>query len=249
MLAGVEDLAQVLSGQTSEVQLQRILAKLTRSSLPYSGLSAQLGNLLDENERISRGFWETLIKRDVAFKEGLSPKYDILEPGNEAVKFTAHTTNPMMKLWNSLSPIAITYAGHNPVKKALRDISYNLPETLRTWKGEELNSFEQSELQRYLAESNLYERLEKLVTSEQWKGQVEKYKLLGLKKREGFGATDQKFYIDVQRIFLDEKKRAIRRLRQEHPALYQRIQQRTSYEFYSKQGNFDIIQDLKKHGI
>ncbi len=249
MLAGVEDLAQVLSGQTSEVQLQRILAKLTRSSLPYSGLSAQLGNLLDENERISRGFWETLIKRDVAFKEGLSPKYDILEPGNEAVKFSAYSTNPMMKLWNALSPIAITYAGNNPVKKALRDISYNLPETLRTWKGEELNSFEQSELQRYLAESNLYERLEKLVTSEQWKGQVEQYKLLGLKKREGFGATDQKFYIDIQRIFLDEKRRAIRRLRQEHPALYQRIQQRTSYEFYSKTGNFNIIEDLKKHGI
>ena len=110
MLAGVEDLAQVLSGSTSEIQLQRIAAKLARSQVPYSGLSAQLGNLVDENERISRGFFETLVKRDLAFKTSLPAKYDILEPGKEAVKFSAYTTNPIMKLWNSLSPVAITYA-------------------------------------------------------------------------------------------------------------------------------------------
>ena len=149
-----------------------------------------------------------------------------------------------MKLWNSLSPVAITYAGNNKVKKALRDISFNLPETLRTWKGEELNSFEQSELQRYLAESDLYERLDKLISSQSWQNQLEEYKRLGLMKREGFGATDQKFYIDVQRIFLQEKKQAIARLRREHPALYQRINERTSYEFYSKKGNYNMIQNL-----
>ena len=244
MLAGVEDLAQVLSGSTSEIQLQRIAAKLVRSQVPYSGLSAQLGNLVDENERISRGFFETLVKRDLAFKTSLPAKYDILEPGKEAVKFSAYTTNPIMKLWNSLSPVAITYAGNNKVKKALRDISFNLPETLRTWKGEELNSFEQSELQRYLAESDLYERLDKLISSQSWQNQLEEYKRLGLMKREGFAATDQKFYIDVQRIFLQEKKQAIARLRREHPALYQRIKERTSYEFYSKKGNYNIIQNL-----
>ena len=244
MLAGVEDLAQVLSGSTSEIQLQRIAAKLVRSQVPYSGLSAQLGNLVDENERISRGFFETLIKRDIAFKSSLPAKYDILEPGKEAVQFSAYTTNPLMKLWNSLSPVAVTYAGNNKVKKALRDISFNLPETLRTWKGEELNSFEQSELQKYLAESDLYERLDKLISSQSWQNQLEEYKRLGLMKREGFGATDQKFYIDVQRIFLQEKKQAIARLRREHPALYQRIKERTSYEFYSKKGNYNIIQNL-----
>jgi hypothetical protein len=244
MLAGVEDLAQVLSGSTSEIQLQRIAAKLVRSQVPYAGLSAQLGNLIDENERISRGFWETIVKRDLAFKTSLPPKYDILEPGKEAVKFSAYTTNPILKLINSISPIAVTYAGNNKVKKALRDISFNLPETLRTWKGEELNSFEQSELQRYLAESDLYERLDKLISSQSWQNQLEEYKRLGLMKREGFAATDQKFYIDVQRIFLQEKKQAIARLRREHPALYQRIKERTSYEFYSKKGNYNIIQNL-----
>ena len=46
MLAGVEDLAQVLSGSTSEIQLQRIAAKLARSQVPYAGLSAQLLSLI-----------------------------------------------------------------------------------------------------------------------------------------------------------------------------------------------------------
>ena len=249
MLAGVEDLAQVLSGQTSEIQLQRIVAKLARSSAPYSGLSAQLGNLIDENDRIARGFAETLIKRDVMFKSALPAKYDILTPGKKPSKFSAYTNNPLLKLWNSLSPVAITYAGNNDVKKGLRDISYNLPETLRTWKGEELNSFEQSELQRYLAESNLYERLNKLMSNKSWKDSVQKYKELGLMKRQGYSPTDQKFYIDVQRIFLDEKKKALRRMRVEMPDLYQRIKGRDKSKFYSKQGSFNIIQDLQKHGI
>ena len=249
MLAGVEDIGQILSGQTSEIQLQRVAAKLTRSQLPYAGLSSQLGNLLDENERISRGFAESIIRRDVIFKNGLPPKYDILEPGNEAVKFSAYSTNPILKMINAVSPVAITYAGNNEVKKALRDISFNLPETLRTWKGEELNSFEQSELQRYLAESNLHQRLHELVTSKAWKEQVAEYNRLGLKKREGFGATDQEFYMDVQRIFLDEKRNAIERLREEHPGLYTRIRERTNYKFYSKTGDYNVIQDLRKHGI
>ena len=68
-------------------------------------------------------------------------------------------------------------------------------------------------------------------------------------KRQGYSPTDQKFYIDVQRIFLDEKKKALRRMRVEMPDLYQRIKGRDKSKFYSKQGSFNIIQDLQKHGI
>ena len=249
MLAGVDDLAQVFSGNISEIQLGRIGAKLFRSQLPYSGLMGQLGNLMDENERITRGFWETTIRRDIGFKSFLAPKYDILSPGNKAVRFTPYTSNPFLKMWNSLSPIAVTYAGEDPVKKALQSISYNLPEALRTWKGEELNSFEQSELQKYLAESNLYARLNKLVTSKQWKDAVQQYKDDGLLAREGMRPVDQRFYLQVQNIFLNEKKKAITKLRAQNPELYARIKDRELRRFYSKKGNYNVLNDLKKHGI
>ena len=249
MLAGVDDLAQVFSGNVSEIQLGRIGAKLFRSQLPYSGLMGQLGNLMDENERITRGFWETTIRRDIGFKSFLAPKYDILSPGNKAVRFTPYTSNPFLKMWNSLSPIAVTYAGEDPVKKALQSISYNLPEALRTWKGEELNSFEQSELQKYLAESNLYARLNKLVTSKQWKDAVQQYKDDGLLAREGMRPVDQRFYLQVQNIFLNEKKKAITKLRAQNPELYARIKDRELRRFYSKKGNYNVLNDLKKHGI
>ena len=68
-------------------------------------------------------------------------------------------------------------------------------------------------------------------------------------KRQGYSATDQKFYLDVQRIFLSEKKKAIQRMRSEMPDLYQRIQGRQKSRFYSKKGNFTVIQELQKHGI
>ena len=249
MLAGVDDLAQVFSGNVSEIQLGRIGAKLFRSQLPYSGLMGQLGNLMDENERITRGFWETTIRRDIGFKSFLAPKYDILSPGNKAVRFTPYTSNPFLKMWNSLSPIAITYAGGDPVKEALQSISYNLPEALRTWKGEELNSFEQSELQKYLAESDLYARLKKLVTSKQWKDAVQQYKDDGLLAREGMRPVDQRFYLQVQNIFLNEKKKAITKLRAQNPELYARIKDRELRRFYSKKGNYNVLNDLKKHGI
>jgi hypothetical protein len=249
MLAGVDDLAQVFSGNVSEIQLGRIGAKLFRSQLPYSGLMGQLGNLMDENERITRGFWETTIRRDIGFKSFLAPKYDILSPGNKAVRFTPYTSNPFLKMWNSLSPVAITYSGGDPVKEALQSISYNLPEALRTWKGEELNSFEQSELQRYLAESDLYARLNKLVTSKQWKDAVQQYKDDGLLAREGMRPVDQRFYLQVQNIFLNEKKKAITKLRAQNPKLYARIKDRELRRFYSKKGNYNVLNDLKKHGI
>ncbi len=249
MLAGVDDLAQVFSGNISEIQLGRIAAKFARSQLPYSGLMGQLGNLMDENERITRGFLETMIRRDIGFKQFLAPKYDILTPGNKAVRFTPYTSNPFLKVFNSLSPIAVTYAGVDDVKKALQSISYNLPEALRTWKGEELNSFEQSELQKYLAESNLYTRLKKLVTSKQWKDAVQRYKDDGNLAREGMRPVDQRFYLQVQNIFLNEKKKAITKLRAQNPELYSRITDRELKKFYSKKGNYNVLEDLKKHGI
>jgi|TARA_R100001460_G_scaffold40295_1_gene75398 hypothetical protein len=249
MLAGVEDLSQLLSGQTSDVAVQRIFAKLARSSLPYAGLSASLGNLMDENERVSRGFLETMIRRDAIFKQGLPPKYDILTKGNEAVPFTPYTSNPLLKFWNAITPFAVTYAGNDKVKTALRDISFNLPETLRTWRGEELNSFEQSELQRYLAESPLYDRLDRLVSSNRWQSDFKKFKELGLMKREGFRPIDQKFYLDVQRIFLDEKKKALQLMRRDHPDLYRRILSRKQSTFYGKKGNLNMLGELQKHGI
>jgi|GEM_PF-5067524 len=249
MLAGVEDLAQALSGNISERQLQRILAKFARSSLPYAGLSAQLGNLLDENEKVKKGFLETIISRDVFAKQFLAPKYDILTPGDKAVRFTPYPSNPLLKMLNSLSPVAIGFAGDDPVKKSLQRISYNLPEALRTWKGEELNSFEQSELQKYLAEGPLYDRLKKLVTSKKWQSDVDNYVELGLLAREGMRPVDQRFYLQVQRIFLEEKKKAIKKLRTNNPDLYDRINERTLRRLYSKKGNYNVLEELKKHGI
>ena len=249
MLAGVEDLAQALSGNISEVQLQRIIAKFVRSSAPYAGLSAQLGNLLDENEKVRKGFFETIISRDVFAKQFLAPKYDILTPGDKAIRFTPYPSNPLLKLLNSVSPVAIGFAGNDPVKRSLQKISYNLPEALRTWKGEELNSFEQSELQKYLAEGQLYDRLKRLVTSKKWQNDVEDYKELGLLAREGMRPVDQRFYLQVQSIFIEEKKKAIRLLRKNNPDLYNRINERTIRRLYSKRGNYNVLEDLKKHGI
>ena len=68
-------------------------------------------------------------------------------------------------------------------------------------------------------------------------------------KREGFRPIDQKFYLDVQRIFLDEKKKALQLMRRDHPDLYRRILSRKQSTFYGKKGNLNMLSELQKHGI
>ena len=91
--------------------------------------------------------------------------------------------------------------------------------------------------------------MKKLVTSKQWKDAVQQYKDDGLLAREGMRPVDQRFYLQVQNIFLNEKKKAITKLRAQNPELYARIKDRELRRFYSKKGNYNVLNDLKKHGI
>ena len=79
MLAGVSDLAEVFNAQTGSGTLGRTFAKFARAQFfPYAGLSAQLGSIIDANQKEANTVWETIFQRDVFAKKFLAPKYDIL---------------------------------------------------------------------------------------------------------------------------------------------------------------------------
>ena len=44
-------------------------------------------------------------------------------------------------------------------------------------------------------------------------------------------------------------KKAIAKLRAQNPELYARIKDRELRRFYSKKGNYNVLNELKKHGI
>ena len=248
MLAGVADLAEVFSANTGEEQLLRTGAKFFRGQfVPYAGLMSQLGGVMDANEKEANTFWETIFKRDAIGKTMLPPKYDILNKDRSGKKWLPETSNPLMRLFNSMSPFPITWTDGDKVKENLRSISYNLPEVMRSWKGERLTSTEISQLQKILSQSNLRARLEKLMRSGgRWEQQLEAYKKAGLTNKDGVELTDQQFYADVHRIFLDEKKKALTILRYQNPELYSRIKLRQSKTLEGKTSDYEALLALPK---
>ena len=246
MLAGVGDLAEVFSGNTSQEQLLRITAKLGRAQFfPYAGLSRQLGDIIDANEKEAEGFWQTIFRRDVIAKSFLPKKYDILNKDRSGKEFYPDNTNPLMRLFNSISPFPINWSDGDKVKENLRLMQYNLPEVMRQWKGEDLTSAETSQLQKILSQGALRKRLELLMRSGgKWEKDLNTYRSLGLSGRAGYKLRDQEFYRDVHKIFMDEKKKALTILRIQNPELYNRVQERQFKKGQSKYGNYDTIQKL-----
>jgi len=257
MLGGLSDLLQILSPEASEEMRTAAISRIARSQVPFKGLSGDLGTIVDANHREATGFWEELKKKDLLFKNNLHPKYDVLSKDKKGRVKPYHTEplNPLLRIYNRISPIAIVPIDNDPVRQALIDIRYDLPHAMSTLKGVDLNSRERSQLQYELANGNLRERLEKLINSGRFKGSLEQYKIDGLKDAAGWDHKDAYFYNEVNRIFKEEKELARQRMAADpiNNALMQKIADRKAQKEALKQGSIPQIKNLnkrlQKHGI
>ena len=246
MLAGVEDLAQVLSADTAGGKLKRTAAKYIRSHLPYAGLLAQIGSVMDANEKEANTFMEQIFQRDAIFKSVFyQPKYDVVAKDRRGKPLSKSSGNPMLDGFNAISPVAVTFIGNDFVKKGLAEMSFNMPEVMTTYKGEPLNSYERSQLQKYMAKGKLRTRLEKAMRDGgTWRTQLDIYKKNGLRQADGYELKKQNFYRIIKRIFEQEKKAAMIQLRNDNPSLAERIDLRTYKSNLSKAGRYKAIENL-----
>ena len=257
MLGGLGDLLQILSPEASDEMRTAAISRIARSHVPYKGLSSDLGTIVDANHKEATGFWEELKKKDLLFKNQLHPKYDVLSKDKKGRVKPYHTEplNPLLRIYNRLSPIAVVPIDDDPVRQALIDIRFDLPKAMSSIKGVELNSRERSELQYHLANGQLRERLAKLTSSGKFKGTLENYKIDGLKDSDGWDHKDAWFYNEVQRIFREEKEIARVKMaaNPENNALMQKIRNRAAQKHALKQGSSTQIkqvqQEIQKHGI
>ena len=215
-------------------------------SHPDAGLSSQLGSIIDANQKEANTVWETIFQRDVFAKKFLAPKYDILSKDRSGKPWMPSDGNPMMKLFNTMSPFPIYWTDKDDyVKIGLRGMSFNMPEILRSWKGEQLTSREISQLQRILSQGALRSRLEKLMKpGGKWEKNYLSFKKEGFMKRDGVNVTDQGFYLQVRKIFLDEKKKALTIMRSQSPELYDRVQLRQLKKREGKANDQETISRL-----
>ena len=245
MLQGMEGLMHVFDAQSSEELKTRFAGRAIRGFLPFSGASADLGDLTDATYKESQTLLETIGRRDVFIKGFLKPRYDVLSKDRTGKPLQTGPHNPLLRLFNALSPVAITSVDADPIKEALLEIRYNLPDVLAVLDGEPLNSIERSEIERYLSMSKtLRPRLDKIIKSGMFKDALNAYKARDLRVSEGFNYKDWPFYMAVDEVFRSEKKMAKAVMLKENPELKERIEIRKTKKTYGKHGRVDKIDAL-----
>ena len=238
MLSGVEDLARLMNPRSAEDLLKRSGSRYVRSHLPYAGLMGQVGDVVDANQREANTFLELLARRDIAFKQTIPPKYDILSKDRSGKELRYGPDQPLWRLFNSLSPIGIWESEGDDVKEALQAIRFNLPETLKTYQGEKLSSQEASELQRILSKGGLRKDLERVISHPAFKRTLNEYRTLDLKESDGYRVKDQIFYDAVAQVFRHHKQLAMQELLGT-TGLGLRHQVRQQQKQMGKSGNYD----------
>ena len=247
MLSGVEDLARLMNAETSEELLTQTGSRYLRSHLPYAGLLGQLGDVLDANQKEAQSLTEMVVRRDALFKSVLPPKYDVLSKDRSGKALNYGPENPLFRLFNSLSPIAVTPVDEDIVKQNLVAMRYNLPEALSTYKGEPLNSLERSEMQKYMSMGSLRERLERIMLQDStWREDFDAYKKNNLTISEGYPLYSQRFYQMVDDAFRDAKDEAMLNVLRNNPDLRDRIETRETKKALSQSGAYERIMQLPK---
>ena len=245
MLAGVDDLVTLMNADSSGAQITNTIAGLARASLPYRSLLASLGDVMQAHQVEANTFSELMFKRDIGLKQMLPAKYDILAKDRSGKKFTPNYSSPWLRMFNMISPVAIQFGDDDPVKSALMDINFNLPDEVTQYNGEPLTSFERSELQRFMSMDVDFRRdLELLVNSQSFKDQVEAYRTKGFLNRDGALVSQTPFYNAVRKIFVQAKERAMIRVRAEYADLDKRLNIAEAKRDFIKVGGFEQVEYL-----
>ena len=198
-----------------------------------------LGDITDANEKEANSFLEILAKRDIYWKGKLSPKYDVLSEDRSGKELHYGPEQPMWRVVNNGSPIAVTDPVEDELKEALFTIRYDMPETLTTYKGEPLSAFEQSEMEKILATSTLRQDLLRVVRHPSFKASLRNYKKLGLKESDGYKLKDQIFTRAIRKVFSAHKARAIEKLIAQNQQLSTRLQARFMQKQMGQTGDFN----------
>ena len=245
MLQGMEGLMHIFDAQSSEELKTRFAGRTLRGFLPFSGASADLGDLTDATYKESQTLLETIGRRDVFIKGYLHPRYDVLNKDRSGKPLQTGPHNPLLRLFNALSPVAITSVDADPIKESLLEIRYNLPDVLAVLDGEPLNSIERSELERYMSISKtLRPRLDKIIKSDMYNDALKAYQARDLRVSQGFNYKDWPFYQAIDEVFRSEKKMAKAVMLKDNPELKERIELRKAKQTYGKHGRVDKIDAL-----
>ena len=204
---------------------------------------------MDANRKEANTFLEMMWERDVIWRSMMHPKYDILAGSKKATPLNYEADTPWMRAFNAASPIGITYVEDDPVKQALVDIRYNLPDQMKSVHGIVLNSFQRSELSKYMSmDVKFRKELEGIIKSTKWKTALKEFKEKGFLEREGDLLRNQAFYHPIDAAFKRAKQRSWLQVLANNPELAHDIKIRKIKANLGRAGRYGDLEQLNKHG-
>ena len=249
MMAGVVDLADMIQIQEGGGQkIGKFFAQQTRNHFPWAGALGGLGSMMDAHKREVVAWHQKFIERDLLVKNAIPPKYDVLSKDRSGVPYQVPIGlfPPLLRIFNGISPIAVTMPEGDPIKEGLLAINFNLPHELTTYKGVPLNSQERSRFQYYMSIGPLRKNLER-VMNDKWFESVEEFKKSGLLKSDNIDVKKNRFYRDVHREFVLAKKIAWAQMQKEFPDLNQKVKDRKTQNRLLELGKINyLLQEFPK---
>ena len=247
-LSGVKDLSSLLTPNRAEGQFMKTFTKFGRSHLPYAGLLGEIGTIMDANKKEAHSFLELAFQRDAMLKSFMYPKYDILSKNRKPKPLNYAADSVWWRIFSTYSPIGVTPIEDDPVKQALVNIRYNLPDEMSHINGMPLNSKMRSELSKYMSQTGLYRELQKIIENPAWNRSYQEYKRNGFLESKGNIRRNQLFYIPINQAFRQAKKEAWEMVLASNPDLREHIYLYKAKQEASKAGRYNQLSELNKHG-
>jgi hypothetical protein len=200
-LSGLADIARALDPREMTPNgFTRSLLATSNSFIPFSGARRALSNAIDPYLKEVNGELERAMNSALPGHKLLgSTKVDWLT-GEEMASSAGG-------LYNALSPIRITNKGEDPVKDMLVDIRFEMGDSQKFGPGGvELTAAQRTALAKNMAQSGVYDKLERLRKQDWFKKDVADWKAKGFK-----WSSDEnrpRHYQAVQRIVNDARRSA-----------------------------------------
>ena len=146
-------------------------------------------------------------------------------------------------LYNAISPIRIVTKGKDPVKDMLVDVRFEMADSNKFGPaGTELNAQQRSYLSRGMAESGVYQKLDKLRKMDWFKEDLANWQAKGFK-----WSTDEnrpRHYQAVQRIVNDARRVTFAQMQRTDPGFAELVRKARQSKVQSRRGVYTEVEQL-----
>ena len=235
--SGINDLAAVVApnGASASGKALSAGANLLNNVMPAAGTRRAITNAMTPYmQEFHKNYDRVLRTTPMGTETETANKIDWLD--GDAIESAS------AGIWNALMPVKVVKKGSDPVRDVLEEIEFETAEVRKELGGIDLTPEQQGTLNKYIAETGVYDKLHEYVTRPDFMPAVEEYRKNA--QKTGIYKENTFFYRHIKRIISKAQKHALVRLRMEYPDLAAQIDAQQKTINAARQGNLDGLLNI-----